>query len=599
MTWAPRTRGPAFANLSHVARRWSLLLLLLAAALGCTSRSADPKLISVTPPEGPDNEEVRIEIEASGLRLDFEVDYRKRSNSALDPELRVLLDDLEVASPRLIAPGRIEATVPAGLGVGLYRVTARVGAAGPVSREGAYRVHAGCGDGVVNGTEVCDDGNTQSADGCSADCSAFEPDFRCSGDAPTTCDPINDPPIAGDLLLEIGPDLPVSIELPASDPDGDPLSFRIIAGPQVGELSAPSGSGLTVGYQPPPSRLFPFGRARFVYVVSDGELESGEGSVQIVIRPAWWDIEWTERRAIIVRPMTGSFADFAVRVRLDPTRIDYTATSSGGRDLRFLAEDQTTVLPHEIETWDPTGVSEVWVSIPRAETRAQIWMYYGNPAAADRQQPEAVWNPAHGGVWHLGADARDSTAGASHGTEIGTRATAAVIGAGRELDGNGWVELPTGLLSTGAGTLLLWARSPADGYAYADHAFAFYATATQDPNADGLGDASEIHLGFDPEPNGTSHYFFIEGDPNVTDDVRIRSPAIANDGAWHSLIATWDRTTGLAELYVDGAFQGRDDHKAYVFRSSTRMRLGRPVAGVRTFIGDLDELRVLDRKSVV
>ncbi|MBU1218585.1 DUF4215 domain-containing protein [Myxococcota bacterium] len=36
-----------------------------------------------------------------------------------------------------------------------------------------------CGNGELEGTEVCDDGNTNPLDGCSADCSTIEPDFAC------------------------------------------------------------------------------------------------------------------------------------------------------------------------------------------------------------------------------------------------------------------------------------------------------------------------------------------------------------------------------------------------------------------------------------
>lgn len=44
-----------------------------------------------------------------------------------------------------------------------------------------------CGDGVVSG-EVCDDGNTSSGDGCSATCTV-EPGFTCTG-SPSVCTPI-------------------------------------------------------------------------------------------------------------------------------------------------------------------------------------------------------------------------------------------------------------------------------------------------------------------------------------------------------------------------------------------------------------------------
>ncbi|MEI8254254.1 MAG: DVUA0089 family protein [Deltaproteobacteria bacterium] len=42
-----------------------------------------------------------------------------------------------------------------------------------------------CGDGVINGTDTCDDGNRLASDGCSATC-AIEPGYVCSG-TPSSC----------------------------------------------------------------------------------------------------------------------------------------------------------------------------------------------------------------------------------------------------------------------------------------------------------------------------------------------------------------------------------------------------------------------------
>lgn len=49
-----------------------------------------------------------------------------------------------------------------------------------------------CGNGRKDGTEVCDDGNTVSGDGCKNDCSAIENGWNCLTPAAslTTCSPI-------------------------------------------------------------------------------------------------------------------------------------------------------------------------------------------------------------------------------------------------------------------------------------------------------------------------------------------------------------------------------------------------------------------------
>ncbi|KAK9814590.1 hypothetical protein WJX72_008328 [[Myrmecia] bisecta] len=66
-----------------------------------------------------------------------------------------------------------------------------------------------CGDGVLEGLEQCDDGNTQDGDGCSSSCK-IEDGYECSGTQPSMCWRIGDPR---------PPDLP-----PAADPIKPPAA---------------------------------------------------------------------------------------------------------------------------------------------------------------------------------------------------------------------------------------------------------------------------------------------------------------------------------------------------------------------------------------
>ncbi|CAI2381653.1 unnamed protein product [Moneuplotes crassus] len=45
-----------------------------------------------------------------------------------------------------------------------------------------------CGDGVKNGTETCDDANTEKGDGCSQDCTYVESGWKCDQGSPTVCE---------------------------------------------------------------------------------------------------------------------------------------------------------------------------------------------------------------------------------------------------------------------------------------------------------------------------------------------------------------------------------------------------------------------------
>jgi fibro-slime domain-containing protein len=59
-----------------------------------------------------------------------------------------------------------------------------------------------CGDGTLEGTEACDDGNTVGGDGCSADCTTVEPGYNCPR-AGGACSPVAKE-ICGNGILEAG-----------------------------------------------------------------------------------------------------------------------------------------------------------------------------------------------------------------------------------------------------------------------------------------------------------------------------------------------------------------------------------------------------------
>lgn len=96
-------------------------------------------------------------------------------------------------------------------------------------------------------------------------------------------------------------------------------------------------------------------------------------------------------------------ANVPVLVRLSKA-IDgfkYSDLAADGSDLAFGVADETglTVYPHEIETWDPTGTSLVWVKVPTLAAATSFGMYYGNGAEPAVSTSETWSNYA--GVWHL------------------------------------------------------------------------------------------------------------------------------------------------------------------------------------------------------
>src|SRR5215813_3705633 len=71
---------------------------------------------------------------------------------------------------------------------------------------------ADCGDGTVNGSEECDDGNRISRDGCSADCALETGGDPCAGM------PAFPGAAVGTVLVTDAVDLPVHVAAPRLDP---------------------------------------------------------------------------------------------------------------------------------------------------------------------------------------------------------------------------------------------------------------------------------------------------------------------------------------------------------------------------------------------
>jgi biopolymer transport protein ExbB len=138
---------------------------------------------------------------------------------------------------------------------------------------------------------------------------------------------------------------------------------------------------------------------------------------------AWWDEAWTIRKKITLDTQAAGIATEAtgvpVLVRLSTGNFDFLAANENASDLRFVAEDEKTVLPHHIERFDSTNeLAFVWVQVPRlagSNAAQHIWLYYGNEAA----QPVAatgLYDASQWAVYHLGeaSGLPQDSAGAGH-----------------------------------------------------------------------------------------------------------------------------------------------------------------------------------------
>jgi hypothetical protein len=174
--------------------------------------------------------------------------------------------------------------------------------------------------------------------------------------------------------------------------------------------------------------------ALFLILTASPSWPTGSGSVNLNAGPhilnlnfdelprpwwggSWWDANWTHREKLRfdAQSINEDLIDFPVLIVLNGSRVDYASTQDSGEDLRFIDADGLTVLEHEIESWNETGTTFVWVKVPsidRGSTTDHIWMYYGNSNAMDGQNPNNVWDSNYVTVQHL--DERSRTSGSDN-----------------------------------------------------------------------------------------------------------------------------------------------------------------------------------------
>lgn len=99
-----------------------------------------------------------------------------------------------------------------------------------------------------------------------------------------------------------------------------------------------------------------------------------------------------------------TLTDFPVLVKISETGIPgfryADCQKANGGDLRF-ADAQGHLLASEVDTWDETGTSLVWVKVPSLTAATKITAYYGW-SLAPSLNPTEVWANGYLGVWHMG-----------------------------------------------------------------------------------------------------------------------------------------------------------------------------------------------------
>lgn len=294
----------------------------------------------------------------------------------------------------------------------------------------------------------------------------------------------------------------------------------------------------------------------------------------------WWDAKWAVRKKLVIdtsdkgSAITDPVGTVPVLVRLHDGNFNFMSVKEDGSDLRFVADDNKTLLPHHIEKWDGLlNEAYVWVQVPEVKpgAAATVWFYAGNLTdAVSVEDAKGTFDADTVTVYHFGdasSVSKDSSANAI-ALEGASPPGAGVIGSGYRLLGQAAVTIPDA-------PAMAWTAG-------GDFTFAAWVKpGASQPNAVVFSrreGTNNVEIGLN------------NGIPYVEINKQ-RSPAVApvTPAAWHHLAVTFSGNT--ATVYVDGASATTLAAALPALKGPSLLGKASVDAGPG-FVGDLDEVEL-------
>lgn len=244
-------------------------------------------------------------------------------------------------------------------------------------------------------------------------------------------------------------------------------------------------------------------------------------------------------------PLTNFMALVILNTNLTNFTYDRLAAPANAGDLRFFNADCTAKLSYEIEQWNTSGSSYIWVQVPELTNNACIWAYFGNTnliTPPSYATSGASWSTNFVGVWHMmQTSPKDSTAGGNNGaaTPGGVTSSNGMIAVANHFDrnANGYVRVPSNstFQQTSDFTISAWIYDD-DRYYNSDRYI--------------IGDRSSTGAnGFTWRLN-RDRMGFLDEDWNFTG-------GLVSMKAWHHVVVTKRGTgAGSGRYYCDGKVSG-------------------------------------------
>jgi biopolymer transport protein ExbB len=298
----------------------------------------------------------------------------------------------------------------------------------------------------------------------------------------------------------------------------------------------------------------------------------------------WWDKAWTARKKVKIDTTAEGVALDAptgatpVLFRLFEGNFGFLEAKEDGSDIRFVAADGATVLPHSIERFDSL-MSEafVWVKLPDVKPgeAAEVWVYYGNPAAERADDPKGVFDAETVVAYHFGEKGTppaDASPAGNTALTAGVASDGSMIAGGLRLDGTSEVKIPASpTLAMAAGAPMTWSA-----WVKASSLKAAAPIFSRKEGTDG------VVVGMD---NGVPYLEITSG--GAAQRTPAGAPVAANAWVHLAFVAEPAKTT----LYLNGAAYGVVTAGLPALNSPAVIG-GADAAGAPGFVGELDELLV-------
>jgi hypothetical protein len=311
-------------------------------------------------------------------------------------------------------------------------------------------------------------------------------------------------------------------------------------------------------------------------------------------------IELRDRKRLTIdeRFVDEDLHDFPLWVRLDGDA-DLMRARADGRSLYFT-DAQGQVLDAEFEARNlAAGDLSAWVRVPLVSSREDtvLFLYWEDGLDHSAEQSAAtVWSAGFEAVFHLN-DARDSSAHARHGEDLGSTAAKGQLGGARSFANQSYIAVGEGVLPKGASyTITAWIR--ADLAACVDYC----AIVTNSrPALPFEGIALYVAGNFAPDPTGALGTW-EETEP-LTDSWHFSAAHVVPSGTWRfvALRMQIDERAGSAEISLDGApweplHQPADgDTTGFENAPDGHLDIGRfsgEGGAFHAYAGEIDELRI-------